>query len=387
MAIYAYADETIFTIDDITNQKALGCGILISQTELTQAIIEEALYDLENDVDFELKRDQRTIDRRYFHASDDSKNAHSHFCKAINKKVKGIFDFSYFDNVIEKELSRTKIKENMLARCLTASTLEFFNSTDEVHLVIEKRDGLTEYATLEWLKNLYRLYEETTYNIPSFKTYFPKINIDLRNKLEPGLQIIDFLIWSINRTKRKSPDNNWQKRLLFKTWSHYRDENGHNRAKYYLNTFTTYNSKSENYPHHFEEPEEWHLFIDAYILIERFLTSLDISDFTIQSNHLFKEFDLISSRLKDKDYHLNSNDLDLIGRIFLKLFDTLPIYKDVKDEDKQAWTLLFHTKYLASMLVRNGQIHFNRTKDEIQRWRYRMKKERSDEFYQLMSNK
>ncbi|HUC83480.1 MAG TPA: hypothetical protein VMR70_21385 [Flavisolibacter sp.] len=386
MAVYAYADETIFNVSNSTNGKALGCGIFISQEKVTQTIIDTALADLKIDPDLDAKKDHRTMGRGFFHASDDSKNAHSYLCAAINQHVKGVFDFSYYENVDEKDFLRKKFRENIFSRCLNFSTLEFFNSAKEVHLIIEKRDELSASDTTKWLKNLYRLYEGAVHDIPSFKTYFPKIKIELRNKREPGLQIVDFLMWVVCRTKRKPPDEKWRKRLQFKTWHYYRDENGHNRGQYYLNCFPQEDSLLKNYPHPFQKPIEWHSFIDAYILIERFLISLDKSDFTLPSNHLFEEFDLASTRLKDKTYHIKSDDLELIGRVFLRLFDTMPLYDHVKDEDEEAWSLLFHAKYVASMLVRNEQLHFHRTKDEILRWRYIMKTERQEEFYQLIAN-
>ena len=43
----------------------------------------------------------------------------------------------------------------------------------------------------------------------------------------------------------------------------------------------------------------------------------------------------------------------------------MPLYAHIPDNNKEGWTLMFYAKYLASMLVRNEQIHFGRTKDAI----------------------
>ena len=95
-------------------------------------------------------------------------------------------------------------------------------------------------------------------------------------------------------------------------------------------------------------------------------------------------FDEVSAKLKNKDYHLNSDDFTRIGSIYLRLFDTLPVYDHVQDEDEDSWTILLNSKYLASMLVRTDQIHFGRTKNAIHRWRYHMQTEMPEFFRDLI---
>lgn len=92
----------------------------------------------------------------------------------------------------------------------------------------------------------------------------------------------------------------------------------------------------------------------------------------------------MSEKLKKKDYHLKSDDIKQIGSIFLRLFDTLPVYSHIPNTDTESWAVLFHMKYLASMFVRQGQIHFNRTRNEILRWRYKMQLEDPNEFKRLI---
>ena len=188
MAIYAYADETIFTINNKSGDIALGSGMLICQSEITRQTIEEAIIHLKEDKDFDLKKDLRTLQRGYFHASDDSKNAHSHFCRAINKNISGVFDYSYFDNITQANITQKGFADKTFDRCLSQSTLELFLSTDEVFLIIEKRDSINETTASKWLSSLYKLYEDATYNLPSYKTFYPKINISFGNKSDPGLQ-------------------------------------------------------------------------------------------------------------------------------------------------------------------------------------------------------
>ncbi|SUX45665.1 DUF3800 domain-containing protein [Chryseobacterium indoltheticum] len=384
MAIYAYADETIFNIDSDENEFALGCGIFISDVEITQSIVNEALQNLAKDKDFDFKKDQRTLDNAFFHASEDSKNGHSHFCRSINKYIKGIFDYTIKNNVEQKDLLKNSFSEKIFERCLSSSTLEIFLTTQEVYLIIEKREKLNSENILKWKNNLYNLYEGASYNVTSYKTFYPKLNILLKNKNEPGLQVVDFLIWASNRTNKLIPDNTWQKRLGYKTWYSYKEMNDFNRAKFYLNFYPDDNIEDDGYPQKFEKPQTWDEFINAYIHIEKFILHIDDSDFNENNIHLYDDFNVISEKLNKKNYHLKSDDIRQIGSVFLRMFDTLPIYSHITNDDKKSWTVLLHMKYLASMFVRQDQIHFNRTRNEILRWRYKMQTEDSNEFRRLI---
>lgn len=384
MAIYAYADETIFTVDNKTNEIALGCGILVTKNKIDDCLIEEALVHLAKDIDFDLSKDQRTLNRKFFHASEDSKNGHSHLCNSINKNVKGVFDYTFIDKIKQIDTIEKGFTERQFNRCLSHSTLELFLTTDEIFLVIEKRGALTNETLSKWQGRLYNMYERATYDIPSYKTFYPKLNIQLRDKNEPGLQVVDFLIWAINRTKTSNPNKIWHSRIQYKTWYEYRDEENQNRAKYHLNISSLDIEINEDYPVKFEKFEKWEQFLNAYVLIERFLINFDKNDFDEKNAHLYADLEEISMKLTAIDYQLNRDDIIAVGSIFLRLFDTLPIYRHVQDSDKETWTILLNSKYLASMLVRNDQIYFTRIRNDIQRWRYKMKSERPDIFKQLL---
>lgn len=78
--LYVYADEAAFLRG---TEEILGTGILISETPIDQTVVTTAMKLLFDDPDFDKKMDQRTIDNGYFHASEDSKNGHSHFCRVL----------------------------------------------------------------------------------------------------------------------------------------------------------------------------------------------------------------------------------------------------------------------------------------------------------------
>ncbi|MEO6229533.1 MAG: hypothetical protein ABJB11_14520 [Ferruginibacter sp.] len=75
-------------------------------------------------------------------------------------------------------------------------------------------------------------------------------------------------------------------------------------------------------------------------MIERFLRHIDEVDFTNTGSHLWQEFSVISKLLKDNSQHLKSDDLECIGRLFIRLFDTPLLYANVSTDEE--WKLMFH---------------------------------------------
>jgi hypothetical protein len=95
--MHLYLDETTFG----TSGEFLGYASFLTEKPIEIGLIETALTNLESDparhLDQFKDQDSRTLERRYFHAADDSQNAHSHLCKAINEQVKGEFESQLFD--------------------------------------------------------------------------------------------------------------------------------------------------------------------------------------------------------------------------------------------------------------------------------------------------
>lgn len=190
------------------------------------------------------------------------------------------------------------------------------------------------------------------------------------------------MLWSVGRSKKYQPNTTWEDRLKFKNHHYYKDDVGNNRGQYFLNCDPDIALKV-NYDLRFQKPDTWEECVEAYILIERFLRQLDKTDFTESCAHLWEGFVKISTLIKNDLQPIQHRELEMMGSIFLRLFDTMPLYKTVSNEEE--WKLMFHAKYIASMLVRNDQVHFNRTKNELVRWRFMMQKDYFKEFQLMMA--
>lgn len=370
MPIYAYADETIFDIDPKAGIHALGYGIFISKTPITQDVVNEAFEQLKHDPDLDEKRDGLTLSNGYFHASDDSANAHSHFCNAIRKHIKGIFEFTYFTIDEGVQINKSQ-KERYLNSCLTGSSIEFFNSLEEVNLTIEGRTELSDEYLTKWKDKIFELFTGAAYETPFYKTYFPKINIQIADKNNPGLQVADFISWATARTFRQSVQPKWKiwfQRLNFQMSTVETTEGVKQKScKCYLNEAP--DEWTLDYPLKFEKSKTNEDVINAYALIERFIRNIDNSDFKPENIHLYDRF-IKAQKLCVSLNPLQNNDLRYIARVYISLFDSLPVYSQIKDDDEQSWRLLLYTKEIAALLIREGFLHMGRTQDYIQRWRY-----------------
>lgn len=383
MEIFAYADETIFDIDSNNGNYAVGYGIFISQRPITTEVVYEAMDNLKNDPEINNTSDLSTIANGYFHASEDSKNAHSHFCNSIRKHVKGIFDFSYHilsTNIPEEKNQQQRFFNN----CLNGSSIEFFDSMKTVNLTIEGRNELSKESLEQWRRKIYEIFEGASYELPSFKTYFPKINIEIKGKSNPGLQVTDFISWAASRTL-KLPSNpkwdTWFKRLPFVTISRDTSESQkQKRIKGYLNEIP---APWDDYPQNFVKSKTNEDVLNAYIVIERIIRSITESDFTEGNIHLYNDF-MAAKRLCTELIHFQQEHLETIGRAFIRLFDSLPIYKNIQNSDSESWLNLFHAKEIATLIIRDDYIHMGRTKDYILRWRYNAINTNKDLFLALV---
>ncbi|MBN8669385.1 MAG: hypothetical protein J0L80_01780 [Chitinophagales bacterium] len=384
MEIFAYADETIFEINKKENIQAVGYGVFISKVPINQNVITEALDNLAKDPDFLHKFDTRTLSNGYFHASDDSGNAHSHLCNSINNNVKGEFSFSYRTYSSNQPIQKSR-QERYLDSCLNGSSIEFFNSLDKVNLIIEGRSQISQHSVNQWRDKVYTLFEGISHDLPSMKTFFPKIDITIENKNNPGLQVVDFLSWATARTLRQPHSEkfeDWFKRIKF--WASTKDTTENVSQKNItgiLNQMPSMHSTS--YPLPFVKSQTSEDVIQSYIVIERFIRCLEESDFNPSNIHLWNDLLKAKKICNGLDF-FKGDQLQLIGKVFIRLFDSLPIYSNIDNADQESWKALFYAKHIATLLVRNDQIHMNRTQGHIQRWRHHMLSYEMEHYIELV---
>ena len=135
--LFVYFDETTF--DD---GRAFGYGGLLTDQPIEASVIEAALACLRSDLDFDDQYDQRTLDRGWFHASEDSRNAHSHLRTQIGSSIHGQFIHTltrHSDAAPQGRLKDSKQYDSMLLN----SFIRVLPRARQVDVLIEQRSGLT----------------------------------------------------------------------------------------------------------------------------------------------------------------------------------------------------------------------------------------------------
>ena len=371
MTLYAYTDETEFKRSESDISTIVGTGILITNKEIDSSFVIEAMDGLRADVEKD-NRDLETLKRNYFHASEDSKNGHSYICKAIKKNISGCFRYSFYERKNQKAWEKLKSTENLNRLTLGLSSLEFFDSRiDKVILTIENRNGFEQSAAENWINHWLKQLELTTYDHPSFLTYYPDFEIRISDKLCPGIQASDFILWTLNRANKSKPDETWKKRLNFKLYSEFYEENGtQSGGTYKFNSFSIDYGRM-NYPFKVNDPETNEELFQSYLTIEQTVRQICNMDLPEHVWHL-KPMLIAIRNLLNNDKYLTYEKLSLMSSIFIRLFDSLPIYEALNDTDELEWSLILKAKKMAGLFLRKDLIHGVRSSDTILRWREEM---------------
>ncbi len=206
--MFVYLDETEFGEGAFS-----GYASLITEERIGQEVIDEALENLRNDTDRfiapQKAMDDRTLERGYFHAADDSKNAHSHFCNAINKHIVGDFKSHIFH---AKKHNFSGIEE-IYDLASKLAVVGLFSKAPELTFIFEGRDELNVQALFEkWWPDLWAGLRQNCFSAPFIVKYYPDIKFEIADKSNPGSQVVDFMLWSSQRTAL-GKDSKWYDRL------------------------------------------------------------------------------------------------------------------------------------------------------------------------------
>jgi hypothetical protein len=360
---YIYSDESVFS----DPRPCVGVGMLTVDREILPSVIAEALNALDNDPDRFIEPgkayDDSTLRRKYFHACDDSKNAHSHLCDSINKNIDGEFISDFFDrsnlDTFEHGL------DYLYDKATSLSSLKALQCRDQVSFVFEKRDGLSAAKIKDILKELESNVLMSIYDMPYAPHYSPNIEILLVDKLNPGIQCVDFILWALNRYVNN--DKVWFKRIKSKYTFGFNTAKGDwggqhtNVGKGVVEPKTYYNV--EDFP---IDPDS---IINREMLYSFYLTVAKTVEY--YHNNPVRSIMHLSNQIKHSvENKLNISDakyFENLASIYIKLFDMVDVIsKDTTLQQKQY--LLLSKKYM-SLLLRNDLIHGVQTRDCLNRVR------------------
>ncbi|WP_349987432.1 hypothetical protein ABMQ39_06585 [Pseudomonas alloputida] len=206
--MFVYLDETEFGEGQFS-----GYACLVTPERIGQVVIDEALDKLRNDPDRFLPdqkpMDDRTLERSFFHAADDSKNAHSHLCRAICSHVKGDFNSHVFHTAKHSFSS----KDDLYDLASKLAVIGLFSRGVELTFVFEQRGNLNVGALLsKWWPDLWFYLARNAYVAPFAVKYYPRVSFEVAGKSEPGLQVVDFMLWAAQKARMDSRSK-WFERL------------------------------------------------------------------------------------------------------------------------------------------------------------------------------
>ncbi|MNF62648.1 hypothetical protein D3C84_443320 [compost metagenome] len=334
--MYVYLDETTFGEDD----EYSGYACLITRFRIEEAVIIEALNNLEADPDttkkkFE-KHDSRTLERKFFHAADDSQNGHSHLCDSINKNVIGKFSSHYFKTK-EHNFKNTEEAYDLASKL---SMLSVLSESDEITFIFEERNDLTQKYVEKWWHSLWVDLLKSQFTHPYIRTYYPALNFEISSKSEPGLQVVDFVLWSSTRqvigkpcpwfgrlkcwfrTETKPEDDTWGGHSLS-----FGMEEKENEETYKITDYQHDNKELNSFEH------QIHYIVNAQKVIN-LVASLGSQRGV---SHFWDEIEYLNDTKTNKG---NAEHIEKLATCFLKLFDNITLIKSETPENDKAFWLM-----------------------------------------------
>jgi len=360
LSLYIYADETEFKLNEDDEKGIIGTGLLLTESPINFNVIDIALKNLKKEIGIMEEpdtRDLRTDKRGYFHASDDSKNAHSYLCESIRDNVVGNFYYSYFDSSND---DKDRSMEHLMRLTLKLASM-FILNRDEIIFNYEGRGSFKIDSAKLWLEDFYNGLENHVIK-DKFPTTFPKINIIEGNKSTEGIQVTDFILWAFNRKTMDSKKSEWVKRLEIDLMLSYEDDVSLQGGTYSLSKglklppirYPTLSFKPI-------DPKE------AYRITEWFLINLAHKGLpSYATNHEQTLFKIVKSL---NDINIGPEMIRNVSSLFLRLFDTIPIYKDINGTDEEKWSKILTARNCSILALKKGQIHSIRYCQAIARWR------------------
>ena len=201
-------------------ERVFSVGMLLRTEPLSATLIDQALERLREDSDaVGNPQDRETLERAYFHASMDSKNAHSHVCAAAAASGPALFEFFSFDRAAAPGIHRDLLADSRtFHRSMVELLATRISATRTSHVQIMIAEHAHSFATntvaFNWKVELWHKLIGATAQLPQLPTFFPDVTVATAPPSEPGVQLVDFLLWAALR-KRTNPRDPWLDRSMF----------------------------------------------------------------------------------------------------------------------------------------------------------------------------
>jgi hypothetical protein len=366
--LYLYLDESTIEAGE---RKMFGVGALLTPVPVAPETVERALRALRDDPDrnpaspgYDCRRavpDECTLACGYFHASEDSANAHSHFARAIVEDVTGSFAFSFAE-------LKTGDDGAAYRQHAVRSLYALLHTRKRVACVFERRPGLRLANVLALLEEMEANLDPCAFDGALMRSYYPHVIAAVDTKSNPGLQVADMLLWSIGQELFSPRKAVWAVRCGLFTWANATiAEAGMRWVRCAVNNrkplFADEPDYVVPYPVTFDEltADGSDLMVaSCYAMAERVLRRVAARPLPPHAEHLRAMVTDAVRMLDEKPEQVGPEAIRRAAKAFIRLFDTVPLYNGiVRDRPHPQWLPLLRAKrFLAVPLRPNAQGQF-----------------------------
>lgn len=373
--LHAYSDET-----ELKDGAIVGAGVFLAESPIDQSIVVDALARLAAEGQALRPEDRRTLERGYFHASNDSTRAKLALAAVVKQRITGTLFCTYRLPALRPTRGRKPKVHRVQELMLKFGTLALTSTRRRIELQVERRKKLGRIASPGWVEELNRARELGVVDNPNIPRLFPFIDVTIGEKKEPGLQVADLLLWAANRSGWVRGANRQDvERVdpvvaasgLEPAFGHWHPDDGDQTAVFYVGRETP--EVHIRYPCGLPVPDvlgEDGAF-RAWEAVEKTLHSLADRGLPDHAQPYEESLREVAATLAgDMKF-----DIDLLWRaasVFIRLFDTVPIYQDVAPDDEEKWTLLLFARRIASLIQRKDLVHGMTAAHALVRWRRRI---------------
>ena len=364
--VHAYVDETIQELGN--GRRVVGAGALVLEGRVNADLIARALYQLQLDPDryagaagynaLAAALDEATLRRQYFHAADDSKNAHSWLAREVAARIKGRFFCSF-------AIASTTPEEKHFRHQTVSALFTPLYSRRRLRVTFEGRTTFARTAAEDLAGAIYQARDDECARFFYMPTLYPALSLSIGDKRDPGLQVADVLLWASLQTEysarsKKAAIANWcgMRRAV-----HAARSASDGRAEtpsfvaYGVNCDYTALLKQQgarpDYPVNLSEVQAESVdFMMAYSLFRSALVLLRDAlgaELPGHAKHLEADARGALRRLHAECTPEHVTDL---CRQFVRLFDTVPLYP--AQEDASEWIRRLRIKRVLALLVGPG---------------------------------
>ena len=376
--LFAYADETDFQYPRRGGSRRVGTGILVTRQPIDSSVIEQAMTAVAGRPGV-TPEDQRTIDRGHFHASQDSSGAIESFADVIRVNTTGSFIYHYREPSLrplsrgDGEVPKTSLVQELMLRF---GIVSMTRTRSHIDLKVEQRHGIGHVQTKKWLDDQYSMRERGIYEQPSIPALFPDLSVVVAPKTEPGLQVVDLLLWAVNRAasiqdcrlEERGYDELLSRLGLQAALAHHAEDGGDRGGALYIGEEIP--GVHITYPAGLPVPEILGRdgIYRAWCRIESTL-HLYRGRLPEHAEHLSKKLYEVTRKLANPEFSVSADVLGEAASVFLRLFDTVPVYDDLDPDDVDLWRELLFSRRMASLVLRKDFGHGADAANALARWR------------------